>query len=135
MKRRSGGQVDAAVEIMAPLKGQFSASALRPLAVLGEKRPADMKDVPTAGETGGALKGFNVSSWNALAAPAGTPRDVVTRLNRELQALLGSAEMKKSLADISVDARSSTAEQLGGLLASEIRRWSEVIDRAKIPRQ
>jgi tripartite-type tricarboxylate transporter receptor subunit TctC len=130
-----GGEVDAAVEILGPLKSQISSKAMRALAVLGDKRPTGMPDVPTASETGGALKGFNVASWNALAAPAGTPREVISRLNRELQALLTQAEMKKQLADINVDARSSTPEQLAGLLASETKRWSDVIARAKIPRQ
>ncbi|NML46240.1 tripartite tricarboxylate transporter substrate binding protein [Ramlibacter sp. G-1-2-2] len=130
-----GGQVDAAIEILAPLKGQIQSKALRPLAVLGERRPADMKDVPTVAESGGALAGFNVASWNALAAPAHTPKEIITKLNHELQALLMQPEMKKKLADINVDARSSTPEQLAGLLSSEIKRWSDVIARAKIPRQ
>jgi tripartite-type tricarboxylate transporter receptor subunit TctC len=129
------GEVDAAVEILGPLKTQIAAKALRPLAVLGDRRPADMKDVPTAAESGGGLAGMNVASWNALAAPAGTPRDVIVRLNRELQALLMQPEMKKRLADLNVDARASTPEQLAGLLSSEIRRWSDVIARANIPRQ
>jgi tripartite-type tricarboxylate transporter receptor subunit TctC len=130
-----GGQVDAAVEILAPLKGQFASNTLRPLAVLGAKRPADMKDVPTVGEGGGALKGFDVASWNALAAPAGTPRSVIDRLNSELQKALASPDLKKRLAEQSVEARSSSPEELGKLLASETRRWSDVIARAKIPRQ
>jgi tripartite-type tricarboxylate transporter receptor subunit TctC len=129
------GEVDAAVEILGPVKTQVAAKALRPLAVLGDKRPADMKDVPTAAESGGSLGTMNVASWNALAAPAGTPREVIVRLNRELQALLMQPEMKKRLAELNVDARASTPEQLAGLLASEIRRWSDVIARAKIPRQ
>ncbi len=103
--------------------------------MLGDKRPADLPDVATAAETGGALKGFNVASWNALAAPKGTPPEVIARLNRELQALLTQPDMKKKLADINVDARASTPDQLGGLLASETKRWSDVIVRAKIPRQ
>ena len=130
-----GGQVDAAVEILAPLKGQFAGKTLRPLAVLGDKRPTGMGEVPTVSETGGAFKAFNVASWNALAAPAGTPREVIVKLNRELQGVLTSAEMKKKLADLNVDARHSTPEQLGGLLSSEIKRWSDVITQAKIPRQ
>jgi tripartite-type tricarboxylate transporter receptor subunit TctC len=129
------GEVDAAVEILGPVKTQITGKALRALAVLGDKRPAGLPDVATAAESGGALAGFNVSSWNALAAPGGTPRDVIVRLNRELQAALTQAEMKKKLADLNVDARHSTPEQLGGLLTSEIHRWSDVIVRAKIPRQ
>ena len=128
------GEVDAAVEILGPVRPQIAGKALRALAVLGDKRPAGL-DIPTAAESGGALAGLNIASWNALAAPEGTPRDVVVRLNRELQAALGSADLQKRLADLNVEARSSTPEQLAGLLASEIRRWSEVIARAKIPRQ
>jgi tripartite-type tricarboxylate transporter receptor subunit TctC len=129
------GQVDAAVEILAPVKGQITSGAVRALAVLGDKRPADMAGVPTAAETGGALAGFNVASWNALAAPAGTPREAILRLNRELQAALGSADLKKRLADLNVDARHSTPEQLASLLGNDIKRWTGVIEQAKIPRQ
>jgi tripartite-type tricarboxylate transporter receptor subunit TctC len=129
------GDVDAAVEILGPVKPQITGKALRGLAVLGDKRPASLPDMPTAAETGGGLAGFNVSSWNALAAPAGTPREVVLRLNRELQAALMHPELKKKLAELNVEARHSTPEQLGGLLTSEIQRWSDVITRAKIPRQ
>jgi tripartite-type tricarboxylate transporter receptor subunit TctC len=131
-----GGQVDAAVEIVAPLKGQFTANTLRAIATLGEQRPADMKDVPTAAESGGAaFRGFNVASWNALAAPKGTPRAVIDRINNELQKALASPELKNRLAEQGVVARHSTPEQLGTFLDSEIKRWSGVIERAKIPRQ
>jgi tripartite-type tricarboxylate transporter receptor subunit TctC len=128
------GQVDAAVEILGPVKTQITGKALRALAAMGDKRPLGLPDVPTVAESGGALAGFQVASWNALAAPAGTPPAVIARLHGELQALLLQPEMKKRLADLNVDARGSTPEQLAGLLASEIRRWSDVIARAKIPR-
>ena len=91
--------------------------------------------MPPVAESGGGLRGFDVASWNALAAPAGTPRDIVLRLNRELERVLATPELKKRLADINVDAKSSTPEDLGKLLASEIRRWTDVIVRANIPRQ
>lgn len=129
------GQVDAGVEILGPVKPQVESGTLRALAVLGEHRPAGLPNVPTAAETGGSLRGFDVASWNALAAPARTPREIVLRLNRELQSVLATPEMKKRLADINVEARSSTPEQLRDLLASEIRRWTGVIERAHIPRQ
>jgi tripartite-type tricarboxylate transporter receptor subunit TctC len=130
-----GGQVDAAVEILAPMKSQITSKAVRALATFGEQRPTGLPEVPTAAETGGALKGLHIASWNALAAPAKTPRDVVDRLNRELQAALAGADLKQKLAELNVDARSSTPEQLRELLASETRRWSGVIERAGIPRQ
>lgn len=128
------GEVDAGIEILAPIKSQISAKALRALATFGEKRPLGLPDVPTASESGGALKGLQVASWNALAAPAKTPRDIIERLNHECQVALASADLKKKLADLNVDARSSSPKQLGDLLSSEIKRWSGVIERAKIPK-
>jgi tripartite-type tricarboxylate transporter receptor subunit TctC len=130
-----GGSVDAAVEILAPLKAQIDSKALRALASFGEKRPIGLPQVPTAAESGGALAKLHIASWNALAAPAKTPREIVQRLNHELQVALARPELKKKLADLNVDARWSTPEQLAALLASEIRRWTEVMVRANIPRQ
>ncbi|MDP3169759.1 MAG: tripartite tricarboxylate transporter substrate binding protein [Polaromonas sp.] len=128
-----GGQIDAAVEILGPVLPQIKASAVRALAVTGEKRAAVLPDVPTAKESG--LPTFVASSWNALAAPAKTPNDVIARLNKEITAALNSADVKKKLADLNVEARASSPEQAAALLASETRRWGDVIVRAKIPTQ
>ena len=129
-----GGEVDAGVEIVAPIMSQIRGKALRALATFGEKRATGLPDVPTANEVGGSLKGLTIASWNALAAPAKTPADVVARLNHECQAVVANPDVKKKLADLGVDAKSSTPQQLGALLDSEIRRWSGVIERAKIPK-
>lgn len=128
-----GGQIDAAVEILSPLLPQINANEVRALAVFGDKRSSVLKDVPTAAQSG--LTGFNASSWNGLAAPGKTPKEIVARLNREVKAALESPEVKKRLLDLNIDATYSTPEQLSALLAAEIRRWSEVIVRAKIPTQ
>lgn len=128
-----GGQVDAAVEILGPVLPQIKANALRALAVTGEKRAAVLPDVPTAKESG--LPTFVASSWNALAAPAKTPKDVIARLNKEITAAVNSPDVKKKLADLNVEARASSPEQAAELLASETKRWGEVIVRAKIPTQ
>jgi tripartite-type tricarboxylate transporter receptor subunit TctC len=128
-----GGQIDAAVEILGPVLPQIKANAVRALAVTGDKRAAVLPDVPTAKESG--LPTFVASSWNALAAPAKTPKDVIARLNKEINAALNSADVKKKLADLNVEARGSSPEQAAALLASETKRWGDVIVRAKIPTQ
>ena len=130
----SGGQVDAGVEILAPLLPQIRAGSLRALAVLGDKRSPLLPDVPTVAEAG-KIADFNVTSWNALAAPAKTPPEVIARLNRETQAAIASPEVQKHLADLSVQPKAGSPEQLAQLLDSEIKRWSDVIARAGIPRQ
>lgn len=128
-----GGQIDAAVEILGPVLPQINVKALRALAVTGEQRAAVLPAVPTAKESG--LPSFVASSWNALAAPAKTPKDVMARLNKEVVAAVNDPDVKKKLRDLNVQARSSSPEQAAELLASEIKRWGEVISRAKIPKQ
>lgn len=130
-----GGQIDAAIDILGPLMAQINARALRPLAVLGDKRALQLPEVPSARESGGSLGSFNVSSWNGLAVPAKTPKDVIARLNREVRAALTLPEVKKRLLDLNLVAHGSSPEQLGELLAFETRRWGDVITRAKIQKQ
>jgi tripartite-type tricarboxylate transporter receptor subunit TctC len=128
-----GGQIDAALEILGPVLSQINAKALRALVVTGEKRAEVLPNVPTAKESG--LPGFVASSWNALAAPAKTPKEVIARLNKEVLAALNSPDVKKRLQDLNVQAHPSSPEQAAALLASETKRWGEVIIRAKIPKQ
>jgi tripartite-type tricarboxylate transporter receptor subunit TctC len=128
-----GGTVDAAVEILGPMMGQINAKTVRALAVMGDKRAAKLPDVPTLRELG--ITGATASSWNALAAPAKTPRDVIAKLHKAVQDAMASPDLKAKLAELNVDAQSSTPEALAQLLASETRRWGDVIVRAKIEKQ
>lgn len=127
------GQIDVAVEILAPVLAQINAKALRALALTGAKRSASLPEVPTAKESG--LLNYEASSWNALAVPAKTPKSVIARLNKEVVSALNAPEVRKKLHDQNVEAQSSSPEQAAALLSSEIKRWGEVIVRAKIPRQ
>lgn len=127
-----GGQVDVAIEILGPMMGQVNSKAVRPLAILGDERAAQVPDVPTVMQSG--VANFDVSSWNALAAPAKTPKDVIARLNKEVQAALAHPDVKKKLFELNVTARGSSPEKLGELLGSEIKRWGEVITKAGVPR-
>ncbi len=128
-----GGQIDAALEILGPVLPQITSKALRALAVTGEKRAAVLPDVPTAKESG--LPGFVASSWNALAAPAKTPKEVIVRLNKDIALALNNPDVKKKLHDLNVEAHASSPEQATELLASETKRWGDVITRAKIAKQ
>jgi tripartite-type tricarboxylate transporter receptor subunit TctC len=128
-----GRQVDVGVEILAPVLAQIRGGALRALAVAGDRRSLVLPDVPTAAESG--VPGFVASSWNAIAAPAKTPRPVIERLQREIAAAVADAGVQQKLRDLNIDPRSSTPEQASELLASDIRRWSGVIERAGIPKQ
>jgi tripartite-type tricarboxylate transporter receptor subunit TctC len=129
-----GGQVDAAVEILGPLKPQINAKALRLLGVMGASRPKDLPQVPVVRELPG-LSNFDVSSWNALAAPGKTPKAVVDKLSAELAKVLAAPDMVQRLAGFNVEAKASTPAQLAQWLDTDIKRWSEVIQKAGIPQQ
>ena len=128
-----GGQIDVGVEILAPVLPQIKGQALRALAVTGEKRAAALPQVPTAKEAG--VKTLYAASWNALAAPAKTPRDIVQRLNQEIQSALNNPDVRKKLIDMNVDPQPGTLQQAADLLSSETKRWGDVIQRAGITKQ
>jgi tripartite-type tricarboxylate transporter receptor subunit TctC len=128
-----GKQVDVGVEILGPALTQIKAGAFRALAVTGKKRSIALPEVPTAVEAG--VKDFQASSWNALAVPGKTPRPVIDRLNKDIVAALAKPDVKKKLADLNIDADPSTPDEAAQLLASDIKRWGAVIDKAGIPKQ
>ncbi len=128
-----GKQVDVAVEILGPVMPQITGNAVRALAVTGTRRSALLPTVPTAEESG--VKGFVASSWNAFAVPAKTPPEVVQRLHEAITAVLAMPDLQKRLRDMNVEPDPATPQETAALLASDIRRWSEVIDKAGIPRQ
>jgi len=128
-----GGQIDVAVEIIAPLMGQIRGGVLRVLAITSEQRSVALPEVPTTREAG--LPGYLASSWNALAVPAATPREVVARLQREIQTALADAEVARRLRELNIEPRGMSPEQTAAFLQAEIRRWGDVIVRANIPRQ
>ena len=128
-----GGDVQAAFEILAPVMAQIKGGALKALAVTSDKRFSGLPDVPTVAESG--VPGYRASSWNAVAAPAKTPKPVLERLNREVNAAVAAPEVRKRLGELGVDARAGTPEALRALLVSEIAKWKAVIERAKIEKQ
>ena len=125
--------VTAAFEIVAPLMGQLRDGSLRAIAVTSAARAANLPEVPTLQEAG--LAGFDVTSWNAVVAPARTPAPVIERLNRELNAVLADPAVRSKLLEAGVEAKGDSPAQLGQLMASETEKWRAVIERAGIEKQ
>jgi tripartite-type tricarboxylate transporter receptor subunit TctC len=98
-----GGSVQIAFEFIAPVVGQVKAGALRALAVSTRTRFAGLPDVPTVHEAG--VPGYEVMSWNGIAAPAGTPKAVIDRLNRAITEALAMPDVKQRFQELAVDAR------------------------------
>jgi tripartite-type tricarboxylate transporter receptor subunit TctC len=127
------GDLQAGVDFVAPVMGQLKGGVVKPLGITGERRFPGLKDVPTIAEAG--VPGYVASSWNGLGAPVKTPRPIIDRLNKEVATAVSAADVKEKLLGLGVETRSSTPEELGKLLVSEIAKWAQVIERAKIPRQ
>jgi tripartite-type tricarboxylate transporter receptor subunit TctC len=92
-----------------------------------------MPEVPTAREAG--VQGYNASSWNGLAVPAKTPKEVVDRLNKEVVSALNDSAIKKRLEELNVEPTPGSPADAAALLNNDIKRWGEVIERAKIAKQ
>lgn len=109
---------------------QLKAGRIKAIAVTTAKRSSLLPDFPTMAEAG--VPGYAVNNWYAMAAPAGTPRPVIMRLNKHLAAILDTPEVKQALFMQGVEASHSTPEALGRYMQSEFDKWSALIKKAKI---
>lgn len=124
------GEVDITVEILGPMLAQVKAGTVRALAVTAAQRHPLLPDVATTAQAG--VAGAEVASWNALAAPAGTPAAVIEQLNRAVREALASPAVQQRLLPLGMRLAAGTSADLQVLLAAEVRRWGEVIRTAKI---
>ena len=127
------GTVQIGFETLPGVMAQIKGGTLRALAVTSEKRIAALPKVPTLAESG--LPSYRAASWNGLAAPAKTPREIIIRLNKEVAKALVAPDTRKRLQDIGIEAKGSTPEAFKTMLESEIVKWRAVVERAKIEKQ
>jgi tripartite-type tricarboxylate transporter receptor subunit TctC len=78
---------------------------------------------------------YDVVSWNALFAPAGTPPEIIATLNQALREILTEPEVKRRLLELGIEAKASTPEEISARLKSDIDKWQKVIEKAGIPKQ
>jgi tripartite-type tricarboxylate transporter receptor subunit TctC len=123
-----GGEIDEVVVAVAPALPLIQTGKLRPLAVLSERRVPTLPNVPTSKEAG--IDNFTISIWYGMVAPAGTPREVIARLNREIVKALESQDLKGRMSASGIDPWPGTAEELGSLLRSETARYAKLIRAA-----
>ena len=128
-----GGSVQVVFEFIAPVVGMVKAGTLKALAVTTRSRFAGLPDVPTVQEAG--VPGYEVTSWNGLGAPTGTPKAVINRLNKAVAEALAMPDVKQRFHELAVDTRPDTPEGFRKLIATEIVKWTKVIETAKIPKQ
>jgi tripartite-type tricarboxylate transporter receptor subunit TctC len=133
MTSMMGGEVDEVVMPVSTALAQIRAGKVRALAVLTEKRIASLPEVPTGIEAG--VAGFTMPLWYGMFAPVATPRDIVSRLSRELVSALGTPELRERLTALGVDPWPGTSEELGELLRADIERYGKVARSAGLAKQ
>lgn len=125
-----GGQVEASFQNVNAVIQHINAGKLRAIAVTGDKRSAVLPAVPTLAESG--VKGVDVYSWQAVAAPKGLPADVRTRLHAALVGALNDAQVKQRFAEIGIEVVANTPEQFAAFQQAEYARWKQLIETRKI---
>lgn len=124
------GQVQAAFDSPSVLLPHVEAGKLKAIAVTGDTRVARLPQVPTVAESG--VPKLQATLWSGILAPAGTPENVIAKLNEAINEDLRSADMRASLARFSADPKIVTPQQFTIFLAEEIRRWAELVSAAGI---
>ena len=125
-----GGQVQLMMALVPEAMPLVKAGRLRALAVTTTKRLAAYPDVPTVAESGG--KDFDMTFWYAFMAPAGTPAEIVTKLNQAIDAILAEKEVRAKLDELSLDVVGGAPSKVTDLIKSDSAKWKKVIDDAGI---
>lgn len=121
------------VEFPPAIQGQVNDGKLRVLATSSPHRLELKPDLPTVDESG--VKGYEVTSWNGVFAPKGTPKEVIDAMNKAMREVLALPDLKERYAKVGVIAKASTPDELMAKLKSDIVKWNAVIDKAGIPRK
>ena len=123
-----GGQVSMTFDNITTAWPLAKAGKLRPLAVTTAKRSSIAPEVPTLAESG--LPGFEVGSWQGVFAPAGTPPEIVKRLNAEIVKILNMPDVKERLVALGAEPVGDTPEQYSAYVKSEVAKWSDIVKKS-----
>jgi tripartite-type tricarboxylate transporter receptor subunit TctC len=125
-----GGQVSLTIDSLAQALPYIKTGRLRALAVTGAKRASMLPEVPTMAEAG--VPGYELTNWFGLVVPAGTPRDIVTRINADVVKILKMPDVRERLFGMATEPVGNTPEEFGAFMKSETAKWARVIKEAGI---
>ncbi len=128
---RNDVQMD--IDFYAALKPTLEGGKARVIATSGAQRSPELPNVPAVRE--GGVANFEVTAWNGLYAPVGTPDSIVQTLNKALHDVLADPALKKRALDLGIDAKASTPAELDARMRGDIAKWGKVIEDAHIPKQ
>jgi tripartite-type tricarboxylate transporter receptor subunit TctC len=124
------GEITMILGEPATIVGFVKSGRVRALAVTGAKRAPALPELPTIAEAG--VAGYEATSWNGMLAPAGTPADVIKRLNAEFNRIIGAPDMKKRMLDSGYEPVGGPPKRLGELIRTEIAKWAPVVKAAGV---
>jgi len=124
------GEITMILGEPATIVGFVKSGRVRALAVTGAKRAPALPELPTIAEAG--VKGYEATSWNGMLAPAGTPADVIKRLNAEFNRIIGTPDMSKRMLDNGYEPVGGPPERFGELIRAEIAKWAPVVAAAGV---
>jgi tripartite-type tricarboxylate transporter receptor subunit TctC len=127
------GDIDVAFEFYAAVDGLLADGKLTAIASAGPTRPTYLPNVPTVIESG--LKEYEVTSWNGLSAPAGTPPAIIALLNQAMEDVIPSQDIQSKAATMGMTMRWSTPEEMTAQMKADIAKWGKVIEKAGIARR
>ncbi len=125
-----GGQIDLSFDTLTPMVQHIKGGKLRALAVTTAKRSSTLTDVPSLAEAG--LAGFDQGTWFGILAPAGTPAELVARLNAEMVRIIVSPEFKKRMDEIGAEPVGNTPAQMGEQIKGDTARYARLVKDAKV---
>ncbi len=124
--------IAVAFEIISPSLPLIRSGEIKALAVSSAHRFKGLADIPTLLESG--VRGYEVTAWNGVAAPAKTPRAIIDRLNKEINTALAIPEVKNKFQELGIDSRGGTPEELQNILVNEIDKWNTLVSVMKVER-
>jgi tripartite-type tricarboxylate transporter receptor subunit TctC len=127
------GDIALMIDSYSSMKGNLDDRKFRALASSGSMRSESTPGIATVRESG--VADYDVVSWNGLFAPAGTPPEIVNKLNDALQYILADAGVRKRLIELGIEAKASTPQEISARLKADIDKWRKVIEKAGIQKQ
>ena len=125
-----GGRIDLMFDAFAQYEPHLQSGKLRALAVANPTRLARLPDVPTTAEAG--LPDYVLASWFGLAAPAGTPREIIDRVNAEARKALAGADVREALAKLGLEPGGNSPQEYAAMIADELVRWRHAVKATAI---
>jgi tripartite-type tricarboxylate transporter receptor subunit TctC len=125
-----GGHIDVYFGGISGALPPIAGNKVRPLAVTSNRRSSQLPDIPTVAEA--ALPGYDITTWFGLLAPAGTPREIVNKLNGVIVAIVGDPEMKNYLIGQGVDPVTNTPEQFAAYIKGDVPKFAKIVKAAGI---